>query len=199
MAISDSAAVQLSKRGYTKGTRLQNPFVNTPPSSVPKANEPELLQQRGWPGLRGRLFHFYFLLRRPMTLGVRGLVYDAEQNAVFLIRHTYVPGWQLPGGGVELGETMLEALERELFEEGNIALAASPELRSLHFNRQASRRDHVALYLIRAFSQSGPKLPDREIAEARFFPLDDLPEAATPATRRRLAEVFGGEPPSPFW
>lgn len=163
------------------------------------ATETGPFRQTGWPGLRGRLFHFYFLLRRPMTLGVRGLVYDEASNSVLLVRHTYVPGWQLPGGGVELGETMLEALERELAEEGNIVLAAPPELRSLHFNRQASRRDHVALYLIRQFSQSGSKLPDREIAEARFFPLDDLPEATTPATRRRIAEIFGREPVSPFW
>jgi ADP-ribose pyrophosphatase YjhB (NUDIX family) len=161
------------------------------------ANDP--FRQTGWSGLRGWLFHFYFLLRRPMTLGVRGLVYDEASNSVLLVRHTYVPGWQLPGGGVELGETMLEALERELLEEGNIALTAPPELRSLHFNRQASRRDHVALYLIRGFSQSGPKLRDREIAEAGFFPLRDLPEATTPATRRRIAEIFGGEPASPFW
>ena len=166
---------------------------------MPNAAKTDPFRQRGWPGLRGRLFHFYFLLRRPMTLGVRGLVHDEASNSVFLIRHTYVPGWQLPGGGVELGETMLEALERELAEEGNVSLTAPPELRSLHFNRQASRRDHVALYLIRQFSRSGPKLPDREIAEARFFPLDDLPEATTPATRRRIAEIFGGEPASPFW
>jgi 8-oxo-dGTP pyrophosphatase MutT (NUDIX family) len=156
-------------------------------------------RQSGWPGLRGRLFHLYFLLRRPMTLGVRGLIHDEASNSVFLIRHTYVPGWQFPGGGVELGETMLEALERELFEEGNIALTAPPVLQAVYFNRQASRRDHVALYLIRAFSQSGPKLPDREIAEAAFFPLDDLPEATSPATRRRIGEIFGGEPASPFW
>jgi ADP-ribose pyrophosphatase YjhB (NUDIX family) len=173
--------------------------MNSRPGSLPTANQPDPLRQRGWPGLRGRLFHFYFLLRRPMTLGVRGLVHDAERNAVFLIRHTYVPGWQLPGGGVELGETILEALERELLEEGNIALTAPPVLQSLHFNRQASRRDHVALYLIRGFSQSDPKLPDREITEARFFPLDSLPEGTTPATLRRIAEIFGGEPPSPFW
>jgi 8-oxo-dGTP pyrophosphatase MutT (NUDIX family) len=200
MAIQNSVAIrQLPKRGGPEGTRLQNPFMNTPRSLIPKANEPDPYRQTGWPGLRGRLFHFYFLLRRPMTLGVRGLVYDEALNSVLLIRHTYVPGWQLPGGGVELGETMLEALERELFEEGNIALTAPPELKSLYFNRQASRRDHVALYLIRAFSQSGPKLPDREIAESGFFPLDDLPETVTPATRRRIAEIFGGEPASPFW
>lgn len=159
----------------------------------------EAFRQTGWPGLRARLFHFYFLLRRPMTLGARGLVYDRASNSVFLIRHTYVPGWQLPGGGVEVGETLQEALMRELAEEGNIALTAPPVLKSMHFNRHSSNRDHVGFYLIEAFSQTAPKLPDHEIAEAGFFPIDRLPKDTTPATRRRLAEIFGGERPSAYW
>ncbi len=156
-------------------------------------------RQTGWPGLRGRLFHLYFVLRRPMTLGVRGLVVDRAAGTVFLIRHTYVPGWQLPGGGVERDETMARALERECEEEGNIVLTGPPVLRSLHFNRRASKRDHVGFYLIEAFSQTAPKLPDREIAEAGFFRHDDLPADTTPATRRRIAEVFDGVEPSPYW
>ena len=156
-------------------------------------------RQTGWPGLRARLFHLYFLLARPMTIGVRGLVYDAGNNSVFLIRHTYVPGWQLPGGGVELGETTAEALEREFEEEGNIVFTAPPLLKSLHFNRRASRRDHVAFYLIEAFRQTAPKLPDREIAEAGFFPLDSCRKRYTPATLRRIAEMFSDEAVSPYW
>ncbi|MER9654291.1 NUDIX domain-containing protein [Mesorhizobium sp. M0152] len=159
----------------------------------------DAFRQTGWPGLRARLFHLYFVLRRPMTLGVRGLVHDTASNSVFLIRHTYVPGWQLPGGGVEVGETMVEALARELAEEGNIALTDPPMLKSTHFNRRSSRRDHVGFYLIEQFSQTAPKLPDREIAEAGFFPIDRLPEGTTPATLRRIAEVFHGEPASPYW
>lgn len=134
-----------------------------------------------------------------MTFGVRGVVYNAEENTVFLIRHTYVPGWQFPGGGVEVGETAVESLHRELEEEGNIMLLGEPQLRSLHLNLAASKRDHVAVYLIRDFKQTSPKVPDMEIAESGFFRLDALPEATTPATRRRLAELFGGEIVSNHW
>ncbi|MEO5756518.1 MAG: NUDIX domain-containing protein [Mesorhizobium sp.] len=156
-------------------------------------------RQTGWAGLRAKLFHLYFVLRRPMTLGVRGLIHDTSTNSIFLIRHTYVPGWQLPGGGVEVGETLAEALARELSEEGNIELTAPPVLKSMHFNRRSSRRDHVGFYLIEQFSQTAPKLPDHEIAEAGFFPLDRLPAETTPATLRRVAEVFQSELASAYW
>ena len=109
-----------------------------------------------------------------MTLGVRGLVHDRERQAVFLIRHTYVPGWQLPGGGVEPDETMGEALERELLEEGNIALTAPPELRSLHANRRSSRRDHVALYLITAFLPDGAEAARPGDRRGRLLPAGRL-------------------------
>ena len=44
-----------------------------------------------------------------MTLGVRAVVLDGE-NRVFLVKHCYVSGWHLPGGGVEVGESFLDAL-----------------------------------------------------------------------------------------
>lgn len=140
--------------------------------------------------LRDRLFHILFLLTRPMTLGVRAAALDG-QGRVFLVRHTYVPGWYLPGGGVERGETVLESLERELAEEGNIAMTAPPELFGVYFNRRASPRDHVVLYVVRGFQQTAPRGPDRELAETGFFPLDALPPGTTASTRARLAEIAG--------
>jgi 8-oxo-dGTP pyrophosphatase MutT (NUDIX family) len=86
---------------------------------------------------------------------VRGLVVDAERR-VFLVKHSYVAGWHLPGGGVEPGETLAAALARELREEGNIELTAPAVLFAVYFNRRISRRDHVALYVARSFRQSAP-------------------------------------------
>lgn len=171
----------------------------TSDGKLTEAERDERYGKFGWPMIRGRLFHLLFLLRRPMTLGARGIVYDRTRNAVFLIRHTYVAGWQLPGGGVETGETMLEALERELREEGNIELTAPPKLMSVHFNRHASRRDHVAIYLVTEFRQTAPLMPNREIAEARFFDLDGLPEGITSGTKRRIEEALAAASVSPYW
>ena len=145
-----------------------------------------------------RLLHLYFRFARGMTFGVRAVVLN-DRGEVFLIRHTYVPGWHFPGGGVEVGETAELSLERELSEEAGIAATERPVLHGLFFNRRISRRDHVAVYVIRRFRVERVKQPDREIAEAGFFPLDNLPEGTTPATRRRLAEIISGQPPSTEW
>ncbi len=145
------------------------------------------------------LFHTYFLLRRPMTLGVRAVVLDEETQSVFLVRHTYVKGWHLPGGGVERGETFMQALIKELREEGHIELTVPPQLFGLYKNAHVTNRDHVALYICRAFRQMKPRMPDREIAEARFFPLNDLPEGVTQATIRRLQEVATQASPDELW
>ena len=111
---------------------------------------------------------------------------------IFLVKHSYVDGWHLPGGGVETGETLLEALTRELAEEGNIRLGAVPQLYGVYFNKRASRRDHVALFIVRDFRQDGNPKPNYEIIAHGFFPNDALPEDATRATRARVADVFGG-------
>ena len=145
-----------------------------------------------------RLLHVYWRFARGLTLGVRGLVFDASER-VFLVKHSYVAGWHLPGGGVEVGETLTAALERELQEEGNIEITGTPVLYGIYFNRRVSRRDHVALYVVRSFRQSAPPQPNREIIAHGFFAPDGLPEGTTRATRERIAEVLNGRATAEFW
>ena len=145
-----------------------------------------------------KLFLAYARFRRGMTLGVRGMVLDAA-GRVFLVRHTYVAGWYLPGGGIEPGETAEESLVRELREEGGIVLDGAPEFFGFYLNAHASKRDHVALFVCRHWRQpSPPRVPNFEIAECGFFEFDALPADLSPGTRRRLEEVAGA-PRSTRW
>jgi 8-oxo-dGTP pyrophosphatase MutT (NUDIX family) len=149
------------------------------------------------PALR-RVLHFYWRFARGMTLGVRAVVIDPA-GRVLLVKHSYVAGWHLPGGGVETGETVLEALARELVEEGGITARGPPVLHGIFFNARASRRDHVAVYVVRDFTQDGGPRYAREIVDHGFFALDALPPDTTRGTRARLNEVLKGAPASERW
>jgi ADP-ribose pyrophosphatase YjhB (NUDIX family) len=138
------------------------------------------------------------LLKRPVTLGVKAVVTDVDER-ILLVRHGYLPGWHFPGGGVEAGETCVQALARELEEEAMITIDAPPLLHGVFHNVHASRRDHVVVYLVRRFRILGERKPDWEIREARFFPRSMLPQGTTMATRARLAEIFEKAPIAVHW
>ena len=149
------------------------------------------------PALR-RLLHLYWRFTRGMTLGVHAVVLDRDDR-VFLVRHSYVAGWHLPGGGVEVGETFGDALRRELAEEGRIELAGDPALHGIFLNSHVSRRDHVAVYLVRQFTQDRLPEPNREIVTCGFFDASALPAETTGGTRLRIAEVLQGRAPIATW
>lgn len=148
--------------------------------------------------LRDRAFQAWWRMQRPMTLGVRGVVVD-DQGRVLLLRHTYTPGWHMPGGGIERGETALESIQRELLEEAGVdAAPADLRLASIHANHAFFPNDHVLLFRVDRWRQV-EATQRGEIAETGFFDPLAPPEGTTAGTRRRLAEIFGGQPVSGDW
>ena len=147
---------------------------------------------------RQRAFLAYSRLVRGMTLGVRAALFKDGQ--VVLVRHTYVSGWFLPGGGVEAGESVTGALIREIAEEAGAVLTGPAELFAIYRNAHADPRDHVALYVCRQWEKRHVlKLPNREIRASELFPLDALPAETSAGTRARLREIVEGVPRSSEW
>lgn len=143
------------------------------------------------------VFRTYWRFSRAATLGVRGVATN-EAGRVMLVKHTYLRGWHLPGGGVEFGETAPFAIAREMEEEAGIEPIDQPVIFALYSNHANFGGDHVALYRIGAWKPC-QSLANQEIAERGFFDPVNPPDGTTPATRRRLAEIFQAAPVSATW
>jgi 8-oxo-dGTP pyrophosphatase MutT (NUDIX family) len=130
-----------------------------------------------------KLYKLQWFFTRPVVIGVRIML--VKNGQVLLVRHTYIDGWYLPGGGVKRGETVEEAARREAQEEVGANMNAL-ELQGVYSNFNEYKNDHNILFLCTDFTLYGQ--PDREIAEIRFFPLDAPPESLWPGHRLRLDE-----------
>jgi 8-oxo-dGTP pyrophosphatase MutT (NUDIX family) len=134
---------------------------------------------------------------RSLTIGTRTAVFDPEER-VLLVRHSYSPGWQFPGGGVERGETIYAAAIRELREEAAVEAIETPVLHGIFDASHQFPGDHVCCFVLRDFSRGDWK-PSAEIIDARFFETGNLPDTTTGGTRRRLAEIAGDTPIAHEW
>jgi 8-oxo-dGTP pyrophosphatase MutT (NUDIX family) len=112
-----------------------------------------------------------------------------EDDQVTLVRQTYMPGWFMPGGGLHRGETLDRAARREAFEETGAELGEIT-LMGVYTSLTEWKTDHNIVFLCKDFKITGK--PDHEIAETRFFHLNELPAGLWPGHRRRLEEYQAG-------
>ncbi len=134
---------------------------------------------------------------RALTMGARVAVFD-PQGSVLLVRHTYLPGWIFPGGGVEFGETTVDAAIREIREEAGIIALEEPKMFGFYANHKNFPGDHLAFFTLRRFDREKWQ-PSSEIAAAEFFSPQALPESTTGGTRRRLVEILDHGKPDHHW
>jgi ADP-ribose pyrophosphatase YjhB (NUDIX family) len=134
---------------------------------------------------------------RLKTCGVKVMAFNPA-GELLLIRNTYGQNhlFMLPGGGIERRETPAAAAARELEEETAIR-AERLEAGSTYMSSAEGRRDTI--YLFTALATQAPKPCGVEVAEARFFPLDALPDNVSAATLRRIAEYRGERPVDSYW
>ncbi len=114
-----------------------------------------------------------------------------------MVKHTYQPGWYTIGGGVDKGETPRQAMERELKEETGATIISPLELFSVYYSQNEKRDDYVIFYIGTGCTQE--KVTSPEIAETKWFPLNELPKDISPATQRRIKEYFDEVAISDTW
>jgi len=121
------------------------------------------------------------------TSGAKVMVHDAA-GRLLLVRNLYgrTDRWVLPGGGIKRGEAPAAAGIREVREE-TACRVIDVEAIGVFQSKAEGRRDTV--HLFRGRTADAAVADGIEIAEARFFALDDLPPGLSPATRRRIDEV----------
>ena len=148
--------------------------------------------------VRAKVFLTAKGLVQRMTIGARVMVVDGDR--VLLIRHTYVPGWQFPGGGVGPGETVEAAGAREVLEETGHRITGPMQLVGIFHNTSpVTNRDHVAFYVATSFAKEFDRKKDHEIAEVGWFDRKSLPQGVTPATSQRIDEYFDAVPQREVW
>ncbi len=150
-------------------------------------------------GLARRAVFQAFMLAKalvsPVAFGAAGAVFDAE-GRVLLVRHSYMDGWRLPGGGVARGERAADGALRELREEVGLT-GGRADFFGLYTARAGLATNVIALYRV-----SGGNIafkPNWEVRQICFADPAAPPEGTTAATILRLKELTGALPKVEHW
>ncbi|MGQ0661442.1 NUDIX domain-containing protein [Sphingosinicella sp.] len=133
---------------------------------------------------------------RLKTRGVKVMVFNPA-GELLLVRNAYGKSHLvLPGGGIGFRESPADAGAREVREETGVAVERLRPV-SVHRSQAEGKRDTIHLFTARGENEPHPD--GVEVTEARFFPLDSLPDNVSKATLRRIAEYRGEQPVSESW
>jgi len=121
-----------------------------------------------------------------------------KEDKVLLVLRGKPPAenlWSIPGGSVELGETLQEATEREIMEESGITIRAREPVYTfdvLERDNKGNVRFHYVIVDLAADYISGELRPGDDAVDVRWFSADEVNKLkVSEATRKLLNERFG--------
>ncbi len=108
-----------------------------------------------------------------------------------LARRSDIGWWNLPGGGLESGETVDEGLAREVMEEVGLKV----EIERVVGVYSKPRKDEVVItFLCHLSPDSGEPRTSDEVSEVGWFAPSEFPERLLPKHRQRLEDALLGRP-----
>ncbi len=128
---------------------------------------------------------------RPLV-GVGAVIFRGEE--VLLVRRGQEPAkgsWSLPGGVVEVGESLEAAILREVQEETGLAvkiLGITAVLERIYRDDDNKVPYHYVLIDFACEYLSGDLSPGSDVTAARFVPLNTLNELPLPAFTARVIQ-----------
>ncbi len=130
----------------------------------------------------------YWKLLRPKTYGARALIL-CEDN-VLLVKNLNLPYWTMPGGGMKKGELPESCLTRELKEELDLDINGLEYKLGTYSSGHEGKQDEIHIFVMKL--SDARFIKQWELADARWFPIDNLPENISAATVRRIQELNAG-------
>lgn len=125
--------------------------------------------------------------------------YIVREGKILLQRRSDNGNWNLPGGGVEVGESLSVTLHREVSEETGLTVGitryigvySDPLETALKYPDE--RVLHYIAHVLECHVIGGELRLDHESLELMWFDPHSLPEPFSPQHRRRVADALEGK------
>jgi len=117
-------------------------------------------------------------------------IIETDGGIILIKRKNPPPGWAIPGGFVDYGETLEEAVIREVKEETGLDINLARQFHTYSTPKRDPRHHTVSTIFIA--TASGKPIAGDDAAEAKIFTGDNLPEEIAFDHRQILEDYFEG-------